>query len=214
MIEIIPAIMPKTFEEINEKVSALSGKALSFQVDLMDGKFVEGKTWPFIEKDAKRIDAEFFELDLMVGDASSNIHTWASMGAGRIIFHLEAEKELIKNLEEFKDKLQGIEIGISFDDDHNIEHVEDFIPYADFVQVMGIDHVGKQGEPFEPRVLYNLTYLRKKYPELVLSVDGSVNFDTAKELVLAGANRLVVGSAIFREGDPIKNFEKLQSLVQ
>jgi ribulose-phosphate 3-epimerase len=221
MIEIIPAIMPQNFKDLEEKIEIVKDHSYSIQLDLMDGKFVPEKTWPFIgdsdntkradEDKVQRIYAEHvFEFDLMVENASADIPHWANIGASRIIFHVEAEPELLTNLEKFKADLAGIEVGLAFDDDLPIQEIIDSVPYVDFIQCMGIDHIGRQGEPFEPRVLDNLRELRELFPELVLSVDGSVNKDTIKDIVAAGANRVVVGSAVFGVEDPVQAIQDLQ----
>lgn len=224
MIEIIPAIMPQNFKDLEEKIEIVKDHVYSIQLDLMDGKFVPEKTWPFIgdadnskriaEDKVQRIYAEHvLEFDLMVENASADIPHWANIGASRIIFHVEAEPELLSNLEKFKPDLAGIEVGLAFDDDLPIQEIIDSVPYIDFIQCMGIDDIGKQGEPFEPRVLDNLRELRELFPELILSVDGSVNKHTIKDIVAAGANRVVVGSAVFGAGDPAQAIQDLQTLA-
>jgi len=62
---------------------------------------------------------------------------------------------------------------------------------------MGISKVGYQGEKFNPEVLKKIRAFRANNPEVIISVDGGVNLKNAKSLILAGANRLVVGSALF-----------------
>jgi pentose-5-phosphate-3-epimerase len=69
---------------------------------------------------------------------------------------------------------------------------------------MGIEHIGQQGQPFDKRVLEQISSIKKKYPEVVISIDGSVNEETAEILVKHGVNRLVIGSALLRTYD-IKN---------
>ena len=83
---------------------------------------------------------------------------------------------------------------------------------VDFVQCMGIANIGFQGEEFDERVLNQIKELRSQYKELIISVDGSVNEITAPLLVKAGANRLVIGSAVMNSYDvreTIKEFENL-----
>ena len=77
---------------------------------------------------------------------------------------------------------------------------------------MGIEHIGAQGEPFDERVLSQIKSLRVLYPELIISVDGSVNEETAPLLVQAGANRLVVGSALMKSFDMRETMRELESI--
>ena len=77
---------------------------------------------------------------------------------------------------------------------------------------MGIEKIGFQGEPFDERVLDQIKALRKQFPEVTISVDGAVDFDTAPELIEAGANRLVAGSAIFNGPDISGAINEFQNL--
>ena len=71
----------------------------------------------------------------------------------------------------------------------------------DFVQFMGIDNVGFQGQEFDDRVLEKISDLRGEYPNIQISVDGGVGFDNAADLISAGATRLISGSAVFESDD-------------
>ena len=93
--------------------------------------------------------------------------------------------------------------------------VEDFLPIAnfvDFVQVMGIGRIGFQGEEFDDRCLVYVKTLKEKFPDLTVSVDGGVDFNTAPKILDAGADRLVVGSAIFNTNDIISSIEDFKNL--
>jgi ribulose-phosphate 3-epimerase len=81
-----------------------------------------------------------------------------------------------------------------------------------FVQLMGIDHIGFQGQEFDEKVIGRVKHLRLKYPGLPISVDGGVSLENAQSLFEAGADRLVVGSAIFNSDnfvEAIANFKKI-----
>ncbi len=230
MTEIIPAIMPTNINDIREKLALVLGLVDSVQIDLMDGKFVKSMSWPYNGEDEayyERIIAEEeglpywdqfdFEFDLMVAGASAQIPAFTALGAKRLVFHLEAED----NTENaFRDVLEGIdiytrdniEIGVSIDTRTPIEKIFPLTPHIDFVQCMGIEHDGFQGEAFDERVLGHIRTLREKYNDLTISVDGAVSLDTAPMLVKAGANRLVVGSAIWKSIDIKETIQELQEL--
>ena len=156
-----------------------------------------------------------FEFDLMVLNAHKQFDFFTRLGAKKIVFHLEAEtetsfKEFLESLDPYyKD---NVEIGIAINTTTDISKLEPFINLVDYVQCMGIEHDGFQGEPFDERSLGQIKDLRSKYPELKISVDGAVDENTAPLLLLAGANRLVIGSAILNSFDireTIREFEKL-----
>src|SRR3989344_5396309 len=128
MADIIPAVLPKNYEDLKNKISLVRGIVGFVQVDICDGIFVKSITWPFLSKAdnenflSNNFDNHFrkilneeegmpfwedidFELDLMVERAVENFNIYAKLGPKRIIFHLEAQK----NLEEFKNFLEGID---------------------------------------------------------------------------------------------------------
>jgi ribulose-phosphate 3-epimerase len=236
MIEVIPAVLVKDFEELRGSIGKFLNIAPLIQIDMCDGVFVPHMSWPYNEirgGDSKNLDAILaeeeglpywdklnFEFDLMVKDAREQFETFIRLGAKRVVFHLEAEVHDEKSATQFKEFLEGIdmytrenlEIGLSIDTTTDIDNLKPFISCVDFVQCMGIAHDGSQGEPFDERVLAQIKSLRNAYPELIISVDGSVNADTAPLLVLAGANRLVVGSSLLNSYDIKEAYEYFENL--
>lgn len=231
MIEIIPAILPKNVGDIRGKLTLVRELVTMVQIDLCDGVFVPSKTWPYNGTDEQAFakvmseeeglpywDEFDFEFDLMVYHAIDQWDTFIKMGAKRLVFHFEAED--IKD-DKFLHFLEGIDmytrdsisIGIAVDIKTNLEEIFPLISYVDFVQCMGIDNDGYQGEEFDPKVLEKLRTLRAKYPELLLSVDGAVSMENAHDLVEAGATRLVIGSAIWKSDDIAGTIDDLQNLV-
>jgi ribulose-phosphate 3-epimerase len=209
-MSIIPAIIPKNQTDLTTKAKQLRGVVPCIQVDVCDGVFVKTKTQfhelPFL-------DEIEYELDLMIDQPEKDIETYIEMQPARMIIHLESVKhfpELFLPLE----RVRGIiEIGIAINNDTPEEILETYLEDVDFVQVMGIRQIGSQGQVFDERCLERLSYLHRKYPDLILSVDGSVNRDTLLRLRDAGATRFVAGSAVFSTKDFAKNVEALEGLL-
>lgn len=228
MTEITPAILVKDFNELNEKLAKFVNITNLVQIDICDGRFVPNTSWPMHQRDRENIQSVLneeqglpfweqldFEFDLMVINAHKQFDFFTRLGPKRIIFHLEAEteddfKEFLESLDPYiKD---NIEIGLALNTTTHIDKLQPFINHVDFIQCMGIERIGFQGEPFDEKVLIQIKDLRKKYPEIKISVDGSVNENTAPILLEAGANRLVIGSALVNSydiGETIKEFELL-----
>jgi ribulose-phosphate 3-epimerase len=210
MIEIIPAIMPNSFKDLNEKYSLIKEYADIVQIDVMDGNFVQSKNWPYINENKglpfvatkgspllPLIDFNF-EVDLMVMNPEKVIESWIKAGAKRVIIHIES----VEKIEEVFLKIpSNIEVGIALNTTTPNEIIYPLIEKIDFVQFMGIEKIGYQGQSFDERVLAKIVDLRAKFPRVIISVDGGVNLETAPKLVEAGANRLVSGSAIFESED-------------
>lgn len=229
MIEVIPAILVEDYEQLREQLSRVANLVRTVQIDVCDGKFTPYASWPMQSSDQDSVqgilneqeglpywDSVDFEFDLMVINAEEQFEFFTRLGARRIVFHLEAENDI----EKFREFLEGldmytkenVDIGVAINTTTPIESLEPIILHVDFVQCMGIENIGMQGEPFDERVLEQIKTLRATYPELIISVDGSVNEKTAPLLVNAGANRLVVGSALMASLDireTIKNLENL-----
>jgi len=229
MTQIIPAVLVEDYKELSEQLGRVVNITSVVQIDICDGKFVSSTTWPMHSSDEESVQAILneeeglpywdsldFEFDLMVQNAHTQFEFFTRLGARRIIFHIEAEQDKVK----FKEFLEGldmytkenIDIGIAINTTTPISELGGIISCIDFVQCMGIEHIGKQGEPFDERVLDQIKELRKLYPELIISVDGSVNETTAPHLVEAGANRLVVGSVLAKSYDVRETIRTLENL--
>ena len=231
MKEIVPAILEKDFDEIKNKLAFLKGRTKTVQIDFCDGVYVPNQTWPYAsggindanlqkilnEEEGMPYWQDFdFEFDMMVTDAVENFDLYAKLGPKRMILHMHGE-----NPEEFGEFLEGIdpyfrehiEIGIACWPGDDLASVVRLADKADFIQCMGIDRVGFQNEKFDDKVLENIKFLKNNLPGVVVSVDGGINLENAQAILDAGADRLVVGSAIWKSGDLIGALEKLQSLV-
>jgi ribulose-phosphate 3-epimerase len=221
--------LPKNFEDLKNKIESMRGLVPMVQIDLCDGKFVPTTTWPFHARDVQSLNDILeeregmpyweevnFELDLMVADAKDNIGDYLKLGARRIVFHVEA----IGEPTEFSEFLEGfdqyvrenVDFGIAIGNDTPLETIFPIVPNVDFVQMMGIKTIGKQGEPFDDRVLDRIKELKNKFPHTLISVDGAVNEDSAMRLVEAGVERLVIGSALWESDDIVGSLYNFKNL--
>lgn len=235
---IIPAVLAKDYHDLKEHLALVRGLVPWVQIDVCDGKFVPSECWPYSKG---QYDGFFqtilseeeglpfwkdldFEIDLMVENPENVISDWITAGASRVILHIESfVSETAKN--EFFEKcgssapassvFSGIEIGLAIDIDTPNENLAPFMKKLQSVaciQCMGIKNDGFQGEEFDLRVLEKISILKKLYPDIIISVDGGVNFETARKLIKAGANRLVSGSQIFDSTNIVESIEHLKNL--
>ena len=225
--EIIPAIIPISFEDMREKVSSVRDLVEWVQVDVIDGIFAPSASWPYavgdivsfqkMVNDAKSLpflDKLNYEIDLMVENPEEEIPKWYSIGARRFIVHIES----IKNLDILEQiiiqyRKNGIsEVGIALGIDTPVDIMEPIINDIDCVQLMGIARIGYQGERFDERVIDRVKHLRKIHKDVIISIDGGVSFETALPLIKSGATRLVAGSAIFGSDDIERSINTLRSV--
>ena len=229
-IEIIPAVLPKNFSELEESLGRVAGASRIIQVDIVDGIFAPNKTWPF--GDEARFEKicmgdeglphweNFdFQFDLMLEHPEAQVQRFIDAGASSVVVHAkspgarEALELLAQRNQEVGDDLH-MGVGLALASDASPEDLEAYSGLYDFVQVMGIEKVGFQGEAFNERALGLIQKIRTQSPSLTIQVDGGVSMANAKRLCDAGANRLVVGSAIFGAPSATKALGELQMLVQ
>jgi len=221
-MEIIPAILPKNFREIEEKIELIVGLSPLVQVDICDGKFVPSTTWPYWKQDENfesilreergMPDWENinYEFDLMIDNPTvDDARKWLSAGAERIVLHHESSKDLTPVL----DVLKGlVEIGIAISQTSNVADLSKYLDKIQFVQVMGIRKAGFQGQKFEPNTVDIVKEVKKIFPELKVQVDGGVTLETASLLKHAGVDRLVTGSALFDSDNIVDAYEDFKAI--
>ncbi len=226
--KIIPALMPESFQDIHAHAALVRNHIRYMQIDIMDGQYVPEKTWPFFYKndydfeDLKKEEKSFpfwedidYELDLMIERPEKNLDEWLALGASRVVFHMASihEWNIIESIDPVFRNFTKIGLALRVDDD--VEHACRLLEAGvfDYVQVMGILHIGYQGEPFLEESLDLIHFLRNKFPELLITVDGGVSEETITDLKEAGANEFISGSAVFGGGDALENIQNLNAFL-
>lgn len=235
MSEIIPAIVPQNFQDLEEKLSLVSERVGMVHIDAANSSLTRNTTWPYLERslDFEKIKNEEdgfpfwenlnFEAHLMVKNPEDFIEDWIRVGAERIIVHVEGfgdEDTLYKTLREFRNRFDisntyvGTEMGLAVNLQTSIEKIYPYIPECDFLHLMSIAEIGEQGHPFNSIVLEKIKKLKDTYPNTIISIDGGVTLPIAEELVNIGIDRIVVGSAIFADEDPEEALEDFLLLTE
>jgi ribulose-phosphate 3-epimerase len=222
---VLPAIIPESIEDLETKLLMVKGLVRNVQIDICDGRLTPSVSWPFENEygEIEEILAQQrglplwehfdFEFDLMVTNPEREYEKWIDAGATRLIFHYkEGATDALKDLIQ-KTKDRGVEAGLALHLSDPVETLADFIGLIDTVQFMGIAKIGFQGEPFDEQVIARVKKSKELYPDLIVSVDGGVNADTAPLLADAGVNRLVIGSAIFNTLDVQETVGYFKSLM-
>lgn len=223
--KIIPAILPKDFFDLKEHLERCHKVVKYVQIDICNSTYTPSKTWPFThtpdiyfdklvtqEEGMPFWESIDFELDMMIDNPEDQYQNFLQLGPTKIIFHFETLKSPLEFIQKVKEE-SGIEVGIAFSNNTRAIDHKDLIEAADFVQCMGIDKIGFQGQDFDERVLKQVEEIRAEFPEKIISVDGSVNEDTMPELSDVGVNHFVTGSAFFETQNLIETLEEFESLV-
>lgn len=207
---IVPAILEGTNESLNQKVQLITRlpEVTRIHVDFADGDFVPSVTLPIEDFDVLN-PAFFWEAHLMIREPQDFLD-YKIAGFGSVVVHFEA----FANLESLQKALasikqQGMQAGVAINPETNIEELAAVADAVDQVTVMSVKP-GFQGSPFEKNALEKVEKLKALYPNVIIEIDGSVNEKTISEVLQAGPELLVAGSAVVKAVNPEDALKKLQ----
>lgn len=212
MIELAPSILSADFAHLADQVErATAGGASIIHVDIMDGHFVPNLTiGPPVVKSLRRATPLPLDCHLMIENADQFIADFAEAGVDWISVHQEACPHLNRTLNLIKD--HQCRPGVVINPATPVETLIEVLDIVDHVLVMTVNP-GFGGQKFIPSTLHKIRKLAQIRAErgysFRIEVDGGVGLDTVAELVRAGAEILVAGSAIFGKGDAKLNTETL-----
>lgn len=184
----------------------------AIHIDIMDGKFVDNKTWTTSEiiKLTKYSNLPL-DVHLMVNNPSKYIEDYAMLNTNNITFHYEAVKDVNKVINEIKD--YGLKVGIAVNPDTDVKNIYDYLSNIDIVLIMSV-YPGKSGQVFINETLDKIKelkdYIVNNNLKTLISVDGGINDETGKLCKEAGADILV--SASYIHNDIKNNIDKLKQL--
>lgn len=223
MINIVPALLPQNFADLEEAVARVAAFVPRVQVDIVDGIFAPSRTWPFQgdrgefkaltgeERGLPHWEDMEYEIDMMVVKPEEKMDAWIAAGASALIIHRESVTD--DELEAILGKAESrIDIGLAFRPSTPLESLEAWIPRIAFLQCMGSDTIGKHGVPLDDHVIAIVRVLRARHQDLTIAVDIGVNAETAPLLVEAGADKLAIGSALMSAPDVREEIEWFKSL--
>lgn len=235
MSSIVPAILPTSREDLERKAGMLIGLVDTVQVDLVDGRFATPASWPYNEEKLEEGNTTYtaedtlphlgqihYELDLMMTDPEHIVGDWIAAGAEKLVFHAESSSFLLKTMQDVNTRYGHdkdfapdlLSLGVALNIESDVALLDPFLEYAEYVQFMGIDDIGKQGQPFDERVLRKISQLRLRHPEVLIQVDGGVSIETAHALLSVGVDRLIIGSAIWKAPNVRESLELFNELVR
>src|SRR3989339_329133 len=207
--EIIPSIVSRDFADLEKKIKILDSHVTWAEIDVADGVFASNITFQEPALLNELDDKLKLSVHLMVELPETVIEEWLAV-ADRVVVHYESTEELADILEKYPKKHQEIIVALALDTPVSV--IDSIADTIKTVQLMSIRRLGFQGEDFCPEVIEKIKTIKTKWPHLKVVVDGGVGIDEAKDLISAGADALVVGSAIWGAIDPLKALTELKSL--
>ncbi|MCI5049815.1 MAG: ribulose-phosphate 3-epimerase [Rickettsiales bacterium] len=202
-MRIAPSILSADFARLGEEVRAIDEAGADYiHVDVMDGHFVPNLTiGPAVVKAIRSYTDKPLDVHLMIEPVDPMIDAFADAGADIITLHIEAGPHAHRSLQAIK--AHGIKAGISVCPATPASSIEYLIDMVDLILVMSVNP-GFGGQAFIPSQLPKIEALRQMIDAsgrtIDLEVDGGINPETAKQVIEAGADVLVAGTAVFKDG--------------
>ncbi len=212
---ISPSILASDFGDLRSTVKRLNRWGVDrIHIDVMDGHFVPNITIGPQAIFSIRGDTDIpFETHLMIEKPYRYIKEFVEAGSDIVIVHCEAERNVMKSLNLIK--RYRARAGVAINPDTQFEDVKHYLPKVDTFLIMGV-HPGFGGQRFIRKTLAKIGQARDRRDQLgcdtLIAVDGGMDEKTGRMAISAGADELVMGTALFRSKDAMSTIDKLRKL--
>ena len=214
--KLAPSVLSADFGDLRGAIDICKkGGAHWIHIDVMDNQFVPNLTiGPPVVKSLRKYTDKFLDVHMMVVEPEKLVEPFARAGADGITFHVEAAENPNEVIDLIKST--GKQIGISLKPGTPLSSIEPFLDKVDLVLIMSVEP-GFGGQGYLPGSSNRIKRLKSRLNEMCLDrvlieVDGGVKLNNMKEVVEAGADVLVAGSAVFGVKDPVQTIKDFYAL--
>ena len=212
-----PSILSADFSNLQLALDqCANGGAPWIHVDVMDNQFVPNLTiGPPVVKSLRSKTQKFLDVHMMVIDPEKLVEPFAKAGADMITFHIEAAADPLGIIDLIRSS--GTQVGISLKPSTPVSDIEPFFDKIDLILVMSVEP-GFGGQGYINGSTERIIEIKQKLTEqclqdrVLIEVDGGIKLHNAKEVVDAGADVLVAGSAIFGTDDPARTIKEFYNI--
>ncbi|WP_281816561.1 ribulose-phosphate 3-epimerase [Brachyspira pilosicoli] len=211
-IIIAPSILTASFANLESTIKELEEAGADYlHLDIMDGSFVPQITFGSkIVSDIKKITSLPLDVHLMIVSPEKHIDDFAKAGADIISVHYEGNIHLHKLIMQIKS--HNVKAGIVLNPHTRVDVIEPLIDDIDNILIMSVNP-GFGGQKFITNSIKKIEETKKLIGqrEIIISVDGGINLNTCSDVIKAGANLLVAGSAIIDSKDKKETIKQLRN---
>ena len=215
--KLAPSVLSADFGDLRGAMDICQkGGAHWIHIDVMDNQFVPNLTiGPPVVKSLRKYTDKFLDVHMMVVEPEKLVEPFARAGADGITFHVEAAENPNEVIDLIKST--GKQVGISLKPGTPLSSIEPFLDKVDLVLIMTVEP-GFGGQGYLPGSSDRIKKLKSRLNEMCLDrvlieVDGGVKLNNMKEVVEAGADVLVAGSAVFGVKDPVQTIKDFYALI-
>ncbi len=201
-VRIAPSLLSADFSQLGVEVTRLDAAGADFMhIDVMDGHFVPNLTiGPLVVKSLRRYTKKPFDVHLMISPIDDMIDPFVDAGADIITIHPEAGAHMHRTVQRIKSR--GVKAGVALNPATSLSVLDYMIADIDMILIMTVNP-GAGGQSFIPlleKIASARALIRESGRDIMLEVDGGINAQTAREVAAAGADVLVAGTAVFKDG--------------